>query len=380
MDSTSNYFELLKFCLNEDLPVPSCIKDINWHDLLVFATKHTIPGIFLPTILMENGRLKKDDFMGNKPSDEDVMEWVFEGHRLKKNNTLLFERTVKASEWFLENGFPNCILKGQGNAIMYPDPYMRTCGDIDIWLEGGRDKILEFTTQYYKSDKANRIHVDFPMFKDAEVEVHFTPSTLKNPFTNKKLQKYFKKQESKEFDNKVTSGDGKYTFFVPTNEFNVIYQLIHMYRHLIKRGVGLRQVIDYFYLLKKRKNDGVNPEDNKKLIATLKKFHLYKFACAMSYILKELLGLDEEYLYVTPNKKEGLFILNEILEGGNFGKYETRLKAMSKTRGHFKRFWVLESFNLRLMKHYPSETIWMPYMDLMRSLELHRTGVANDDD
>ncbi len=380
MDPTNNYLELLRFCLNEDQPVPECIKDINWHELLIFATKHAIIGMYLPTILMENGRLKKDDFMGNKPSDEDVMEWVFEGHRLRKNNTTLFGRTQKASEWFLENGFRNCILKGQGNALMYPDPYMRTCGDIDIWLEGGREKILQFTTKYYSSKDATRIHVDFPMFSDAEVEVHFTPSTLKNPFTNKKLQKYFKEKESTEFGRKVTSADGRYSFFVPSNEFNTLYQLIHMYRHLIKRGVGLRQVIDYFYLLKKRKHDGISPDANKQLIATLKKFHLYKFARAMAYILHEMLGLSEEYLYVSPDKKEGLFIINEILEGGNFGKFETRLNGMSKAHNHFKRFWILESFNLRLLSHYPSETIWMPYMDLRRSIQLHFNGVADEDD
>ena len=43
----------------------------------------------------------------------------------------------------------------------------------------------------YYNKHASKIHIDFPMFKDAPVEVHFTPSTLKNPFTNKKLQQYF---------------------------------------------------------------------------------------------------------------------------------------------------------------------------------------------
>ena len=66
----------------------------------------------------------------------------------------------------MENGFPNCILKGQGNALMYPDPYARVPGDIDIWLDGGREKILDFTTKYYNRPYTS-IHVDFPMFADA---------------------------------------------------------------------------------------------------------------------------------------------------------------------------------------------------------------------
>ena len=364
MDSTSNYFELLRFCLNEDLPVPSCIKDINWHDLLVFATKHAIPGIFLPTILMENGRLGKDDFMGNKPSDEDVMEWVFEGHRLKKNNTTLFGRTVKASEWFLENGFRNCILKGQGNALMYPEPYMRSCGDIDIWLEGGREKILAFTNQYYSGRKASSIHVDFPMFRDAEVEVHFRPTYLLNPFLDKKLKKYFEEVAEEQFTNKITSPDGKYSFNIPTNTFNLFFQLLHIYRHIIKEGIGLRQIIDYYYLLRKAKSDGMTDADKNELIKTLKRFRLLKFAKAMMYIEQSILGLDSSYLYVEPNEKEGKFIINEVLEAGNFGKYETRMnESMKGAHGHVKRFIILESFHYRLLLHYPSESFWVPFYD-----------------
>ena len=378
MNDSASYLEFLRFCLDSSMPAPQCVKDINWHKLLEFGVKHTISGLFAPTVLLKNGKLQRDDFQGNKPSDEDVMEWVFEDYRLRKLNQTMFERTAKASEWFAENGFRNCILKGQGNALMYPDPMLRVPGDIDIWLEGGREKILEFTTKYYNKH-ASKIHVDFPMFKDASVEVHFTPSTLKNPYTNKKLQQFFSSVAEEQFSNKVSTPDGKISFTVPKTEFNVVYQLIHLYRHLITRGIGLRQVIDYYYLLRKRKEENPTQEDNKRVIADLKKFKLMKFAGAISYILHEMLGLGKEYLVVAPDKKEGVFILNEILEGGNFGKYESRLEQkLDETQGHFKRFLVLEAFNFRLLKHYPSEVMWMPILDLKRSWLNHH--LEDDDD
>ena len=93
MNETEQYFELLRFCLNEELPVPECIKDIQWHKLLVFATKQTIVGIFVPVVLMKDKRLTVESFRGNKPCDEDVMEWVFEEHRLSKNSKTAFERS-----------------------------------------------------------------------------------------------------------------------------------------------------------------------------------------------------------------------------------------------------------------------------------------------
>lgn len=366
MDETSAYLEFLKFCLNEEEPVPACIKDIHWHKLLEFATSQTIPGVYAPTLMMQNGKLAKDDFLGNKPTDDDVMEWYFELYRLRKRNEELYKCADKASEWFLENGFPNCILKGQGNSIMYPDAYQREPGDIDIWLAGGREKILEFTTKYYHQP-STQIHVDFPMFRDVDVEVHFKPSYMLNPFTNKTLIKYFDRIGDSQFNHKVSTPDGKYSFFAPTNEFNVIYQLLHLYRHIAKEGIGLRQVVDYYYLLRKCNADGFSQQAKKEFQATLKELSLTRFARAIMYIMHDVLGIKKECLLIEPDVKEGKFLLNEVLLLGNFGRSEKRLKALENAKGHFKRFIILEKYNFRLLKHYPSEVIWRPYHDLKMS-------------
>ena len=364
MEKTKAYLELLKFCLNDHLPVPESIKDINWHELLVFGKKQTIVGVYIPTVLMKDGKLRKEDFMGNKPTDDDVMEWVFEDYLLRKNNSGVFERAQKASEWFREQGFRNCILKGQGNALMYPDPMLRTSGDIDIWLEGSREEILAFTTKYYNM-YASSLHVDFPMFKETMVEVHFHPSRMYNPYMNKKLWAYCDTQAEEQFEHWVSSTDGKYKFTAPTNEFNAFFQLDHVFKHLINEGVGLRQVIDYFYLLRKRYNDGIAPGANEALISVLNRFNLKKFSRAMMYVLHEFLGLEEKYLYIKPHKSEGEFLLNEILEAGNFGKHEKRLtNSLEGVKGHVNRFLVLTVFKYRLLRHYPTEAFWMPIRDL----------------
>jgi len=360
----ASYLELLRFCLNDDRSIPACIKDINWHDLLEFATKHAIIGMYAPVVLMKDKKISVEGFMGNKPTDEDVMEWVFEDFRLRKTNTKLFEQTTKAAEWFFQNGFRNCILKGQGNALMYPDPMLRACGDIDIWLEGSREEILAFTRKFYNRPY-NAMHVDFPMFKDTMVEVHFHPTRMFNPIKNKQLWAYIDSLGGSQFDHQVTSADGKYKFPTPTNEFNLFFQADHIFRHLIYEGIGLRQLIDYFYLLKKSHREGLSEAQRKHLISTLNKFNIKKFSRAVMYVMKEVLGLDEKYLYIEPHEKEGKFLLNEILEGGNFGKYEQRANdSLEGKEGHFSRFIALETYKLRLLSHYPSEAIWMPIRDL----------------
>lgn len=372
MEEEKKYMDLLRFCLSgKDLP--ESIKTINWHDLLTFAKEQTIQGVFAQTILMQDGRMRKEDFLGNKPTDDDVMEWVLEMHILRQENDLLFKRSTKASEWFLENGFPNCILKGQGNALMYPDPYSRVPGDIDIWLDGGREKILAFTTKYYNR-KATSIHVDFPMFGDVTVEVHFRPSYMLNPFTDKKLKKYFEIMKASQFGHEVKTPDGKYKFFVPTNEFNVIYQLLHLYRHIVKQGIGLRQIIDYFYLLRKCKADGMSEKEKENIAYWVKKLKMTNFASAMMYIMHHVFGLEEDCLLIAPNKKEGEFLLNEVLLMGNFGRAETRKAALEDAKGHFKRFLILERYNFRLFSHYPDEVIWRPFYDLKDSWNDHHEG------
>ncbi|MBQ4222666.1 MAG: nucleotidyltransferase family protein [Prevotella sp.] len=366
MDNERNYIELLKYCLNDNVPAPECIKEINWHDLLEFAIKQTIQGVFGRTILMQDGKMHKEDFKGNKPTDDDVMEWVFEMHRLRKENETLFKRADKACEWFLENGFPNCILKGQGNALMYPDPYARVPGDIDIWLDGGREKILDFTTKYYNRPYTS-IHVDFPMFADAGVEVHFRPSYMLNLFIDKELVKYFDEVKASQFCNETRTPDGKYKFFIPTNDFNVFYQMLHLYRHVVKEGIGLRQIIDYYYLLRKCKADGMGEKEKENFTRLIKKFKMKRFTGAIMYIVHQVFGLPEEYLLFPPDKKEGEFMLSEVLLMGNFGKAETRKAALETAEGHFKRFLIYEGYNMRLLKHYPYEVIWRPWHDIKAS-------------
>ena len=36
---------------------------------------------------------------------------------------------------------------------------------------------------------------------------------------------------------------------IPTVEFNLIFQLTHIYAHLMNEGIGLRQLLDYYYVL-----------------------------------------------------------------------------------------------------------------------------------
>ena len=135
--------------------------------------------------------------------------------------------------------------------------------------------------------------------------------------------------------------DEKLGFAYPTVQFNAVYSLVHLYHHLIEEGVGFRHIVDIYYIFKDLtwQNRGIT-------IAYLKFFGMEKLTGAMMWVLQEVCGMSSDYLICEPNEKEGRFLLDEIMRGGNFGKY----------RGdNLKRNTAARMF--ALLPHYPSEIL-----------------------
>ena len=70
-------------------------------------------------------------------------------------------------------------------------------------------------------------------------------------------------------------------------------------------------------------------------------------------MLGHVFGLEREYMLCEPDEKEGRFILDEIMQTGNFGHGDTRYLGYSK----LKR---MTRHGLYLLMHYPSEVLWTP--------------------
>ena len=283
--------------------------------------------------------------------------------QIRKQNIRLFQDSVKVCKNFENKGFANCILKGQGNALLYPDPYMRTSGDIDIYLSGGRRKIMKYVNQVCPNQVMRYHHVDFPVMKRA-IEVHFTPSYMFFPIHNSRMQKWFKEVMDLQCLNVVTLPDGYGEITVPTTPFNVVYVLSHLYRHVFTEGIGLRQLLDYYFVVMMWHTDLTNltDSDSADLAALqweLKRLGLWKFAGAVMYVLHEVFGLEEDMMIVPMNEKEGMFLLDEIMRGGNFGLYDDRLGDKTG-EGKVHRYFRMSLRNMRFVRHYPSEALCEP--------------------
>ena len=275
---------------------------------------------------------------------------------------------MELTEQLQNDGFECCILKGQGNATMYLDPYARTPGDIDIWVRpkeetrSGRaidriNKVVSYSKKRNPQGIANFIHVDYGDYGGVEVELHYWPTYMNSPIYNKRLRQWISSQEEYVLKNKKELPGEEGVITVPTDEFNIIYQLSHMYKHVFAEGIGLRQMIDYYYLLRNAKDNVRSKTEDVR--ETLKYLNLYKFAGAVMYVMKEVLGLDEKYLIVPIEKKRGEFLLDTILRGGNFGKYDKQGIFLGKATGLGNFLYHLER-DIKIFRFFPSESIWEP--------------------
>lgn len=342
------FFDFLQFCIGSVADIPASVKDADWKVLYVIAKKQALLGVLFYGIR----RLPKE----LAPEQKLLMQWMVMAEQIRKQNIRLFQDSVKVCKNFENKGFANCILKGQGNALLYPDPYMRTPGDIDIYLAGGRKRVMQYINKVCPNQVMRYHHVDFPVMKTA-IEVHFTPSYMFFPIHNSRMQKWFKEVMDLQCSNVVTLPDGYGEITVPTTSFNVIYILSHLYRHVFTEGIGLRQLIDYYFVLVKSEEGRV--KNLTALQRELKYLGLWKFAGAVMYVLHEALGLPEAKMIAPIDVNEGRFLLAEIMQGGNFGQYDTRLGS-KENEGKLHRYLRMSLRNLRFVKHYPTEALSEP--------------------
>ena len=358
------FFDFLQFCIKTVAEIPASVMDADWKVMYAIAKKQALIGVLFHGIKQLPKELAPDAGL--------LMQWMGMAQKIRQQNIRLFLDSAKVCKKFKEVGFRNCILKGQVNALLYPDPYMRTSGDIDIYLDGGRNRVMQYINKVCPNQVMRYHHVDFPVMKSA-IEVHFTPSYMFFPVHNRRMQKRFKKVMDLQCSNIVTLPDGYGEITVPTTSFNVIYILSHLYRHVFTEGIGLRQLLDYYFVLVKWHTDLTNlTESNKSLpqmmqISTdldalrheLKYLGLWKFAGAVMYVLHETLGLPEEKMIAPVDVNEGRFLLAEIMQGGNFGQYDTRLGS-KENEGKLHRYLRMSLRNLRFVKHYPTEALSEP--------------------
>ncbi len=369
MTESSNLFvELLQFCLGTR-DCLSCLPNADgWRYLFEESQRQALPGIFLEGI----HRLSIQDsrLTGNLPK-ELMLQWIGLALQIEQRNALTTKVCGEVVGQMEKDGMRCCVLKGQANHRYYPEKManLRSCGDVDVWVCSVKDsrfmahsdvgRVLEYVDAHWKRTGLCWLHCIFIDKSGVPVEVHFHPSFFSRPKYFKRFITYFS-----DFETCIerVSVDG---VEIPAMrvEKDVIYQMNHIYRHLIDEGVGLRQIVDYYWLLRRFFDERLTVIDKAKVMEILSWLGMRKFAGALMYVMKELLGMPSKYLLCEPSEKDGEFLMNEILLSGNFGHNDSRMgdvlnggylkSRISQASRRFKR-------NMRFFTSYPGEVIWEP--------------------
>ena len=141
---------------------------------------------------------------------------------------------------------------------------------------------------------------------------------------------------------------------VPSLEFNAFYLMLHCYHHVFESGLGLRQLMDYYFLLMARNNLNLDLNINE----LFRKFGMERFVGAVMWIMQEVFWLERECLLCEPDEKEGRYILGEVMAGGNFGHHDERIRKVG--RGKWFEVFAKIQHAMHLLRRYPSEAMWMP--------------------
>ena len=303
-----------------------------------------------------------------RPPLELLLEWIGDAENIKHMNELLNQESARLTKLFGDAGRRTAILKGPANARLYPNPLTRQPGDIDIWVEGGRDGVIALLRKLglvddgplHEFDRPDRAtisyhHVHLPdNDKGVSVEVHFRPTSGNlNPFTNRRMQRWLEEEIKKSKAVQATppdSGAEEVTFNMPTIRFALVMQLSHIQHHFFDGGIGLRQICDYYMLLRHATDD-----DRRVVASQLKRFGLRYMAGAMMWVLGETLHLEPGLMLCEADAKRGRQLLDEIMAGGNFGKFNDRKKTDSDIVFIVRK----ERMRMQMASLNPSEMLWV---------------------
>ena len=481
------FFEFLQVAIGNRETLSRELTDNDWQDVFLLLKKHALLGVGFTAV--ERLHVK-----GIVCPIQLRMQWYALVVQIEKRNVQLNALCKKVTEQYEHDGLATCILKGQGNCLNYPEELRmrRMSGDIDVWCIPPKDglniavaignndvkyvnykgvnAVIEYARMQYRlkgidaNPKACYHHIEAPSMDGTEVEVHYRPAFLRSPLRNWRMQRWFENHADECIKNKTHLG-----FSMMTSSVNVVYQMCHLYTHIFEGGIGLRQLMDYYYALRVWHNDVMECKDlqsqgmwseglgtpvmsKEEVISVLRSFGMSKFTAAVMYVLQEVFDEGNEnnnenekcpqmntdghgcpqadgewsdtaklmstneisderiitrngqqlkeidpqadgewsdtaklmstneisderiitrngqqlskkyyapWLICEPNEKEGRKLLAEIMQGGNFGQYDTRDAALKKGGMMKHGVWKLKRVK-RLVISYPEEALWEP--------------------
>ena len=277
-------------------------------------------------------------------------QWVLEAigllEQIKQQSRLVNHGVCELHHLLSREGINYVVVKGQAVASYYPEPLIRQSGDIDYYCSlANYTKSLEIVKHEWGIVPESEItekHCHYE-YKEVIYEGHFNLLSLYDKTSRLYWQQLLDNDKG---GSSIIDGLMVKTLS-PT--LHVLYVFLHLYNHLMKLGVGLRQFCDMAVMLHYCKVQ----IDIEALKVHLKALGMERAYRACGSILIEYLGLPQEDLGYTlsdVDRKYGERILDVVIYRGNMGHYNKRngfrgwkhkLEALGIKVSHFIKFMPL---------------------------------------
>jgi len=210
------------------------------------------------------------------------------------------------------------VMKGYYYRTLYPNPYSRTMGDVDLYVNPSQFeeacKIIKSFGYFDPYDGKNiSHHIAFEHEKYIEIELHHSIVHKQSAHQFNDFNDYIWKKQ-----NKIDIDGIKCT--IPSLEDNTVYACMHMLSHFKSRGFGLRQLSDFVLLINSHENFNWNI-----FLKTTKQFHIFNFISSVINITYKHLNLNvpDNFLYLIDkeNIKNTEILLENIFKDGVFGAH-----------------------------------------------------------
>lgn len=341
--------DLIKVSIGRAACLSRTPKVKEWASLYEMAKKQSLVGICFAGVQKLQAQRQAPNSWGNEQGELLYLQWMGMAAKIQQRNEVVNKQCALLGEKLESEGYSYCVLKGQGVAHIYPEHLrgLRQSGDIDVWVSGGRDEALTYVQKVSPTRHVTWLHADLHVFEDTAVEVHFLPTYLRCPWKNRMLKAWFDW-----FADFETIGETN-GYSVPLDEFNLVFLALHIFRHLLGEGVGMRQLMDYYFVL----NHVDDKETRSHAYEVLRSLGLGRFAGALMWICNNVFGLPEDRMICQMDKELGQLILKDIELTGNFGQHDDRMKDGESA---WQRFVRTNATNLRYLRYFPAEVLCTP--------------------
>lgn len=378
------FFELIQVAIGTRICLSHTPSADEWGELYAMAKKQSLVGVCFaalqrlrsPIEPLEPRSIEPFDVLQTRWNMPEILyfTWMGMAAKIQQRNEVVNKQCVELCRKLDDEGFRSCILKGQGTGALYYEELrgLRQSGDIDVWampkdvrtLNGSKQLIIDYVHQNYPEENGAFIHIGYPLFNDTEVEMHFVPTFDGKPSVNRLFVQMFEKEQDACFTNVNDLG-----FAVLVPEVNVLFNLHHIMRHFLVSGIGLRHVLDLYFLMQEWDSNKTGQEEplsrrTERLRVLIERCGMNRFFSGMLWVIEKVVDKEshrsvfEAQLGIPSNPILGKFILQEIMNGGNFGHHDKRLIGINQMS--FCKRWLHNfSVSFERARFFPKEVFWL---------------------